>query len=92
MKWLLVVYHFVVVKKCSGYLRCTIMIANVCCLGGLWCTENVNLFQSVFFWGGRGGSVSLHLCFNMCGFLEVYMWFLFQVLDGVWCTGSRPAP
>lgn len=91
MKWLRVTYHFVVVKKCSGYLRCTIMIANVCCLGGVWCTENVNLSQSVFFFGG--GAVYHYIDVLICGgFLRCTCGFCFRfwTVSGVQEAGLHP--
>ena len=45
----------------------------VCCLGGVWCTDNEICLISVciFFWGG-GGCAPVHWCFDMQCLLEAY--------------------
>lgn len=97
-------YFYFDVKKCSSFLWCIIslMLRNVavtcdvqlwlqcvCCLGGVWCTENVNLSQSVFFGGQCYHCSDVLICGGFlrctCGFC-----FRFWAVSGVQEAGLHP--
>lgn len=61
------VYHFVDVKKCSSYLRCTIMIAMCLLFGRCLVYRKCKLVSVCIFWGAL---LSLQWCFDMWRFLE----------------------